>query len=70
MLNKASINWLIDKIPAEAEFERETVLHRFRGNLVVESDEAFEEFTWKQLKIGKSEFNVSNCFFQSNFFYC
>lgn len=57
------MSWLIDKVPEEAEFERDTVLHRFRGNLVVESDEAFEEFTWKQLKIGKSEFNVSDLIF-------
>lgn len=38
--------------------DTENIVNRFRGNLIVDNIEAFEENEWKSLKIGKNEFEI------------
>lgn len=58
LINESSINWLADKVPEDSDFERKTMLHRFRGNIVVSGCEAFEETKWNNICIGKTHFQV------------
>ena len=39
--------------------EVDNLIHRFRGNLVVNGGNAFEEEQWKLIKIGNIIFHVS-----------
>lgn len=58
MINEGSVKWLIKKIPNDSDCNRETILHRFRGNIIVEGAEPFEEENWTNLTIGKNTFKV------------
>ena len=60
LLNTASISWLSDRIPDDAEFDKSTMLYRFRENLLVEGLVPFEEMQWKIVKIGGCTFRVSH----------
>ena len=50
--------WLADKISNDSEFYKKTILYRFRGNIIIGGSTAFEEITWKNVKIGNCEFEV------------
>ncbi|XP_043480906.1 molybdenum cofactor sulfurase [Leptopilina heterotoma] len=58
LINEASIFWLHDKLPEDSECSKETMLHRFRGNIVVSGCSAFQEINWKDIRIGNCDFNV------------
>lgn len=59
LINEASISWLADRIPEGSECERSSILHRFRGNIIVTGCAAFEETTWKSIRIGMCDFEVN-----------
>lgn len=40
--------------------QKDTLIHRFRGNIIISDCEAFEETQWKHIYIGKNSFVV--CF--------
>lgn len=61
-VNEASVSWLIDKISDDLDFKKDTAVHRFRGNIIVEGCKAFDEMQWKHVRIGNNNFKV-NCFF-------
>ncbi|XP_033215040.1 molybdenum cofactor sulfurase isoform X2 [Belonocnema kinseyi] len=58
LINEASIFWLFDKVPNDSECRRETMLPRFRGNMVVSGCAPFEETKWKHVRIGNCDFQV------------
>lgn len=58
LLNEESISWLCNRIVNAEDFNKDTVLHRFRGNIVLSGCKAFEELSWKLIRIGKTEFQV------------
>ncbi|XP_076163683.1 molybdenum cofactor sulfurase isoform X2 [Ptiloglossa arizonensis] len=58
LINKASVLWLSDKI-SKTEVQKDSIIHRFRGNIVLSGCEAFEEIQWKHVHIGKSNFVVT-----------
>ena len=58
LINKSSIFWLFDKVPDDSECRQETMLHRFRGNMVVSGCAPFEETKWKRVRIGNCDFEV------------
>lgn len=57
VINKASVSWLSDKI-SDIGFQKDTIIHRFRGNMILSGCEAFEETKWKHVYIGKNSFVV------------
>nr|XP_050869088.1 molybdenum cofactor sulfurase 1 [Vespula vulgaris] len=59
LLNEESISWLCNRIVNAEDFNKDTVLHRFRGNIVLSGCKAFEELSWKLIRIGKTEFQVN-----------
>ncbi|XP_034940339.1 molybdenum cofactor sulfurase isoform X2 [Chelonus insularis] len=59
LINKASIEWLADKISEDSDCDKNSILDRFRGNLIVEGGLPFEEYSWTQVKIGKEIFEVN-----------
>lgn len=63
MINNSSIEWLADKIKEDSECDKNTLLHRFRGNFVVDGCIPFEETKWNDLKIGNCNFKVFNFFY-------
>ncbi|XP_043587723.1 molybdenum cofactor sulfurase 1 [Bombus pyrosoma] len=58
VINKASVSWLSDKI-SDTGFQKDTIIHRFRGNIILSGCEAFEETKWKHVYIGKNSFVVT-----------
>ncbi|XP_078038329.1 molybdenum cofactor sulfurase [Augochlora pura] len=58
LLNKASVSWLSDKVP-DTKVQKDTIMHRFRGNMVLSGCEAFEETKWTCVCIGKNKFAVA-----------
>ncbi|KAF7994271.1 hypothetical protein HCN44_003361 [Aphidius gifuensis] len=58
MINEASIEWLIEQLPNDSDCNKETILHRFRGNIIVEGAEPFNEINWSKITIGKNIFEV------------
>ncbi|XP_017885614.1 molybdenum cofactor sulfurase 1 [Ceratina calcarata] len=58
LINKASVLWLSDKI-SNTEVKKDTIIHRFRGNMILSSCEPFEETEWKYVTIGKNNFVVA-----------
>lgn len=57
LINKASVLWLSDKI-RNKEVQKDTLIHRFRGNIIISGCEAFEETQWKHIYIGKNSFVI------------
>lgn len=57
LINKASVLWLSDKIHNK-EVQKDTLIHRFRGNIIISGCEAFEETQWKHIYIGKNSFVI------------
>lgn len=52
------MSWLIDKVSDNSDFNKETAVHRFRGNIIVEGCSAFDEMQWKCISIGDNNFKV------------
>ncbi|XP_020287531.1 molybdenum cofactor sulfurase 3 [Pseudomyrmex gracilis] len=59
MINEASVSWLIAKISDDLDFEKDTAIHRFRGNIIVEGCSAFDETQWKHIRIGNNHFKIN-----------
>ena len=57
LINKASVSWLSDKV-SDAEVQKDTIIHRFRGNMILSGCEAFQETEWKHITIGRNNFVV------------
>lgn len=57
-VNEASVSWLTDKVSDDLDFKKNTAVHRFRGNMIVEGCKAFDEMQWKYVRIGKNNFKV------------
>ncbi|XP_011702725.1 PREDICTED: molybdenum cofactor sulfurase 3 [Wasmannia auropunctata] len=58
-VNGASVSWLIDKVSDDVDFRKDTAVHRFRGNIIVEGCEAFDEMQWENVRIGNNNFKVN-----------
>ncbi|KYM94650.1 Molybdenum cofactor sulfurase 1 [Cyphomyrmex costatus] len=58
-INEASVSWLNDKVSHDLDFKKDTAVHRFRGNIIVEGCEAFDEMKWKHICIGNNNFEVN-----------
>ncbi|XP_015127599.1 molybdenum cofactor sulfurase 3 isoform X2 [Diachasma alloeum] len=58
LVNGASVQWLVERIPEGSDCDKEGVLERFRGNMVIVGGQAFEEETWTQVRIGEEVFEV------------
>lgn len=52
------MSWLVDKVSDDLDFERDTAVHRFRGNIIVKDCNAFEEMQWQRIRIGNNNFKV------------
>lgn len=57
-VNEASVSWLNDKVSDDLDFQKDTAVHRFRGNIIVEGCEAFDEMQWEHVRIGNNNFKV------------
>ncbi|XP_069687555.1 molybdenum cofactor sulfurase 2 [Periplaneta americana] len=58
LINSSSVEWLSDHInQEESDCQKESLLKRFRSNLVVQSSQPFEENSWSQLQIGDARFH-------------
>lgn len=58
LINNASVSWLIDKVSNDSDFKKNTAVHRFRGNIIVENCDAFDEMQWQHIRIGDNNFKV------------
>ncbi|OAD59180.1 Molybdenum cofactor sulfurase 1 [Eufriesea mexicana] len=58
LINKASALWLSDKI-SDSKVQKDTIIDRFRGNMILSGCEAFDETKWKYISIGKNNFEVT-----------
>ncbi|XP_039281365.1 molybdenum cofactor sulfurase 3 [Nilaparvata lugens] len=61
LVNKASIDWLSNLLPEGSDCKKESMVDRFRANLVVDGPqlEPFIEQTWKAVRIGNVLFKVT-----------
>lgn len=59
MVNANSIQWLVDRLPEGSDCRKETILERFRGNIIVSGAGAFEEENWTRIRIGRHVFEVN-----------
>ena len=59
LLNLASVHDVGSKIPQDAEAPKLTIL-QFRGNIIMTGPEAFNEDSWKWIKIGDYEYFVTS----------
>ena len=59
LINKATVRWLKNKIKDESFLDDiDSMVDRFRGNLVIESVEELVERQWERVVIGTQEFKV------------
>lgn len=68
LINLASVKWLTNKVTDwhddssssidDPEKLLQGVIDRFRGNLIIESDNILQELEWKSVTIGKHNFSV------------
>ncbi|KAG7190809.1 hypothetical protein KM043_006879 [Ampulex compressa] len=58
LINEASVLWISNKVPS-TEIDKDSMLYRFRGNMIIKGCDAFEELRWKNVRIGKHEFMVN-----------
>ncbi|XP_048514387.1 molybdenum cofactor sulfurase 2 isoform X2 [Athalia rosae] len=58
LINQASIQWLADRVPPDSGCDRDSILDRFRGNIIIEGGKSFEEMKWEKICIGKTRFQV------------
>lgn len=65
LINSTSVKWLAEKVEdwiADGIFPKnqlESVVDRFRGNLIIETATPLEESKWNIIKIGDVEFKVN-----------
>lgn len=59
LINEASVSWLVDKISDDTDFEKDTTVHRFRGNIIAKGCNAFDEIQWEYIRIGNNNFKVN-----------
>lgn len=60
LINKASVQWLIEDIPKnDLPGDIHGVIQRFRPNLVVDFEEPLTENSFRQMTVGKNIFTVS-----------
>lgn len=52
------MSWLVDKVSDDTDFEKDTAVHRFRGNIIIKGCNAFDEMQWQQIRIGNNNFKV------------
>ncbi|XP_043289981.1 molybdenum cofactor sulfurase 2 [Venturia canescens] len=60
LINESSVQWLLEKLPKDSDCLQETILYRFRGNMVLCGSLPFRETTWSQIQIGKYKFKVDS----------
>uniref|UniRef100_A0A1B6ED13 MOSC domain-containing protein n=1 Tax=Clastoptera arizonana TaxID=38151 RepID=A0A1B6ED13_9HEMI len=59
IITEASVGWLADQIQDTSSCSKESMLHRFRSNFVVQGKiTAFGEQNWSQVHVGNNEFKV------------
>lgn len=59
LINKASVNWLSEKLVEMPSSKRNNLLDRFRSNFVVEGlSVPFEEQRWTEVALGSHDFKV------------
>ncbi|XP_011156779.2 molybdenum cofactor sulfurase 3 [Solenopsis invicta] len=58
-VNEASVSWLSDKVSDDLDFEKDTAVYRFRGNIIMKGCEAFDEMQWEHVRIGNNNFEVN-----------
>ncbi|XP_047528813.1 molybdenum cofactor sulfurase isoform X2 [Vanessa atalanta] len=59
LINKATVRWLRDKITDESfSDDINSLVDRFRGNLIIDSKKELIERDWQKVIIGKHEFKV------------
>ncbi|XP_021941383.1 molybdenum cofactor sulfurase isoform X2 [Zootermopsis nevadensis] len=57
LVNKSSVQWLSDQIDWEqSDCDKESLLERFRSNLVIQGLKPFEENEWTHFQIGRVKF--------------
>ncbi|KAJ9586444.1 hypothetical protein L9F63_019908, partial [Diploptera punctata] len=57
LISSSSIQWLSDQLDkAEADFDKESLMNRFRSNLVVLGSKPLEETEWTHVQIGNVRF--------------
>ncbi|KAJ8682706.1 hypothetical protein QAD02_018498 [Eretmocerus hayati] len=59
LINESSVSWLNDRLPEDAKCDEKTLIHRFRGNLIIKGSLPFEELTWSRVSVGNCEFEVA-----------
>lgn len=70
LINKATVRWLKNKIQDETFLDDiDSMIDRFRGNLVIEAPEELIERQWEKVIIGMQEFKVIKRFFYVFTFY-
>lgn len=58
LINKASVAWVADQIQG-MEVQRETIMDRFRANMIITGYPAFKETKWCNVSIGRNTFLVN-----------
>jgi uncharacterized protein YcbX len=60
LINRASVRAILPAVRAACTtpIDEQTLLDRFRANLVVDGCEPFDEDTWTRLRIGRVELRV------------
>uniref|UniRef100_A0A182W4P5 Molybdenum cofactor sulfurase n=1 Tax=Anopheles minimus TaxID=112268 RepID=A0A182W4P5_9DIPT len=61
LINRTSVRWLRDKVDDWDGTEMpslDSLVDRFRGNLIIETARPLEESDWHRVRIGQSEFSV------------
>ncbi|KOC70306.1 Molybdenum cofactor sulfurase 1 [Habropoda laboriosa] len=58
LINKTSVQWLSDQV-SDTEVQKDTIIDRFRGNMILSGCESFAETQWKRINIGKNSFVVT-----------
>nr|XP_012223051.1 PREDICTED: molybdenum cofactor sulfurase 1 [Linepithema humile]XP_012223052.1 PREDICTED: molybdenum cofactor sulfurase 1 [Linepithema humile] len=59
IINETSVSWLVDEVSDDLDFEKDTAIHRFRGNIIIKGCNAFDEMQWQQIRIGNNNFKVN-----------
>ena len=58
LINEASVEWIMEKLDKNSDCSRDTILYRFRGNMVLRGSIPFQETTWRRIQIGEHTFEV------------
>ncbi|XP_075212171.1 molybdenum cofactor sulfurase isoform X2 [Lycorma delicatula] len=61
LINMATINWLADRLPPDADCDKGNLLFRFRSNFVIDGQslKPFAEQNWTKVQIGSKYFKVT-----------